>query len=103
MTTKAEADVIEVPQTPEDRRELAIKRLKAKHDFKIHLVVYVAVNTFLAVMWALTNAGEPYPQGIFWPIFPIVGWGVAVAINAYVVYGKPYTEDRIQREMRKLS
>jgi hypothetical protein len=34
----------------------------------------------------------------------MLGWGVAVAINAYVVYhDNVYTEDRIQREMKKLS
>jgi hypothetical protein len=104
MTVKLEEDVVEVPRTPEERRQVAIKRIKAKNDFKTHLIVYLAVNTLLVVLWALNNAGEPYPQGAFWPIIPIVGWGVAVVINAYAVYRKDvYTEDRIQREMDKMS
>jgi hypothetical protein len=85
------------------RREQAIKRIKAKNDFKIHLVVYLAVNTMLVVIWAFTNAGQPFPQGFFWPIFPIVGWGIGVVINGYVAYrGHVYTEEQIQREMQKL-
>src|SRR6266487_12988 len=80
-----------------ERREQAIKRIKAKNDFKIHLVVYLAVNAMLVVIWAFTNAG------FFWPIFPIVGWGIGVVINGYVAYqGNVYTEEQIQREMQNL-
>jgi hypothetical protein len=79
------------------RREQAIKRIKAKNDFKTHLVVYVAVKAMLVVIWAFTNGG------FFWPIFPIVGWGVGVVIHGYQVYrGNIYTEEQIQREMEKL-
>ncbi len=85
------------------RREQAIKRIKAKNDFKIHLLVYLTVNTMLVVIWAFTNAGQPFPQGFFWPIFPIAGWGIGVVINGYVAYwGNVYTEEQIQREMQKL-
>ena len=104
MTTRLEGHVVELPRTPGEQRQLAIKRIKAKNDFKGHLIVYLAVNALLIVIWAMTNAGEPYPQGFFWPIFPILGWGVAVALNAYAVYrGNVYTEDRIQQELKKLS
>jgi hypothetical protein len=79
------------------RREQAIKRIKEKNDFKIHLMVYLAVNAMLVFIWAFTS------QGFFWPIFPIVGWGIGVVINGYIVYrGNIYTEERIQREMEKL-
>jgi hypothetical protein len=81
----------------EDRRALAINRIKQKNDFKIHLVVYFAVNAMLVVIWLFT-------QGLFWPIFPMAGWGIGVAIQAYVVYrGNVPTEDQIQREMKNLN
>jgi hypothetical protein len=54
--------------TGDPRRDLAIKRIKAKNGFKIHLVVYLAVNAMLVVIWAFTAAGKAYPQGFFWPI-----------------------------------
>jgi hypothetical protein len=89
--------------TTERRRELAIKRLKAKSDFKKQLLAYVAVNTMLTVIWAFTSAGQPWPRSIFWPIFPIVGWGAGLVIHGYAIYrGNSYTEEKIQREMTKL-
>jgi uncharacterized RDD family membrane protein YckC len=87
----------------EERRQQAIKRLRAKTGFKIHLVVYLVVNALLVVIWALTTARLPYPGNLFWPIFSIVGWGIGVALNGYFVYRRRgYTEEQIQREMTKL-
>jgi hypothetical protein len=80
-------------------RDLAIKRLKKRHDFHGHLLVYVLVNAFLVVIWALTT-----PGGFFWPVFPIVGWGIGVVMNAWDVYfGAEISEDEIHREMEHLS
>jgi 2TM domain len=79
-------------------RELAIARLKKKRDFRTHLFIYVAVNAVLVVIWAVTSDG-----GLFWPIFPILGWGIGVAANAWDVYGRrPITEDEIRREAERL-
>ncbi|HYM49745.1 MAG TPA: 2TM domain-containing protein [Candidatus Limnocylindrales bacterium] len=101
--TAETSDMIEMPQTPEGRRALAIKRIKAKNDFKIHLAVYLIVNAMLVVIWAFTTAGQPFPQGFFWPIFVIAGWGIGVVINGYVAYrGNVYTEAQIQQEMKHL-
>jgi 2TM domain len=81
-----------------DLRQQAVERLKKRRDFKTHLVVYAAVNAFLVGIWAITSDG-----GFFWPVFPILGWGIAVALNAWDVYGrKPITEDEIQREAERL-
>jgi uncharacterized ion transporter superfamily protein YfcC len=76
------------------RREAAVKRVKAKKDFKNHVAIYVIVNTMLVVIWALSG------QGYFWPVWTIVGWGIGLAFNAWAVYfEKPITEDDIRREM----
>jgi 2TM domain len=89
--------------TEEQRRELAIQRIKARHDFRVHLVVYVIVNAALVVLWYLTSQGANGELGFFWPVFPIVGWGIGLAIHAYVTYLPPsLTEDDIQREMKRL-
>lgn len=95
----------------QQRRELAVKRIKAKNGFKIHLFVYAVVNLMLVAIWAISVAAgwndnvvnQPFGGNFFWPIFPILGWGLGVAINGYVVYhGEVYTEEQIQREMKKL-
>jgi hypothetical protein len=89
---------MEAARTTEgDLREQAIAQLKKKRDFRSHVFIYVAVNTVLVVIWAVTGAG------FFWPVFPILGWGVGVAANAWDVYGrKPIGEDEIQRETERL-
>lgn len=79
-------------------RERALRSLKKKHDFHIHLTIYVVVNAFLVAIWAMTTAG------FFWPIFPIVGWGIGVLANAWDAYGSDEpTERQVNREMVRLS
>lgn len=85
------------PRSEQDLRDQALERLKKKRDFRGHVFIYVAVNAMLVVIWAVTGSG------FFWPIFPILGWGVGVAANAWDVYGrKPISEDEIRREAERL-
>lgn len=81
--------------TQNERRESAIKHLNAKRSFRSHLVIYLLVNTMLVVIWAATGAGY------FWPIWPIAGWGIGLALNAYGVFfgAKALSEGEIQAEM----
>jgi len=75
-----------------------VRQLKKRHDFYGHILIYVLVNAFLVVIWAVTDA-----HGFFWPVFPIGGWGIAVLMNAWNVYWQPeITEEDIQREMGRL-
>ena len=79
-------------------RDQALKRLKKRRDFHGHLLVYFLVNTFLVVIWAVTT-----PSGFFWPVFPIVGWGIGVVMNAWDVYlAEDFDEHRIEREMEHI-
>jgi hypothetical protein len=85
------------PRTDDELRERAIHQLKKKRDFRTHIFIYVLVNVMLVVIWAVTGSG------FFWPVFPIIGWGIGVAANAWDVYGrKPITEDEIRRETERL-
>ena len=80
-------------------RERAVKRLKKRRDFHGHVLVYLLVNAFLVVIWAVTS-----PDGFFWPVFPIVGWGIGVVMNAWDVYfAEDITEEQITREMHDLA
>ena len=89
----------EVSTRETELRERAIKRLKKRHDFYGHVLVYLLVNAFFVVIWAVT-----IPGGFFWPIFPMVGWGIGVVMNAWEVYfAEDFGEEDIDREMQRLS
>jgi hypothetical protein len=90
----------QVPVEPRDisLRERALKRLKKRRDFKAHLLVYLLVNAFLVVIWYVTT-----PGGFFWPVFPLVGWGIRVVMNARdVYYAQDFDEEDIQREIEHM-
>ena len=81
-----------------DPRERAVARLKGKRDFRTHVVVYVLVNSFFVLIWAMTS-----PDSLFWPVFPMVGWGIGLAMNAWDVYvADDFSEEAIQREIERL-
>ena len=85
------------PNTGDALREQAITRLKKKRDFATHVFIYVLVNAFLVAIWAFTSGD------FFWPIFPILGWGIGLGANAWDVYGrKPISEGEIEQEMSRL-
>ncbi len=78
-------------------RDQAVTQLKKRRDFHAHLLVYVLVNSFLVVIWAITGM-----HGFFWPIFFIAGWGIGVVMNAWDVYWRhPITEADIQHEIER--
>ena len=62
-------------------------------------MAYVLVNAFLVIVWWLTT-----PGGFFWPMFPIVFWGIGVVMNAWDVYvAEDFSEDKIQQQMHRLA
>lgn len=80
-------------------RERAVRRLKKRRDFFTHLLVYVLVNVFLVAIWAATSSG-----GFFWPIFPIVGWGIGVVMNAWDVWRpEEFSDEQIAREIQRMA
>jgi hypothetical protein len=84
--------------TMEERRELAIKRIKGRSDFKTHLIVYILFNGLLVTIWAMTN------HGFFWPVFFLGFWGIGLVMNGWAVYhGNRISEEKIEREMQHMS
>ncbi len=82
----------------EEQRQRAIRRIQAKRGFRVHFAVYLAVNALLVLIWAATGAGY------FWPVWPILGWGIGVAAHAAGVYFGPseISEADIDRELGRL-
>ncbi|MGA8583462.1 MAG: 2TM domain-containing protein [Roseiarcus sp.] len=74
----------------------AIERIEAKRGFARHATVYVAGNFLLVAIWAITS------RGYFWPIWPMLGWGVGLGMNYWSVFlRKPISDDEIRRELEK--
>ena len=62
----------------DERRRIA----KESYAFRIHRRIYLLVVAFLVVIWALSGGGY------FWPIWPAMGWGLAVAIHGVVAQSR---------------
>jgi hypothetical protein len=78
-------------------RQLAVTRLRKKRDLQAHVIAYVLVNLLINGIWLVTGAG------FYWPIFPLLGWGIGVAFHIWDVYApETPSEDRIRREMDRL-
>jgi len=77
----------------------AKKRVEAKMGFYTHLSVYVGVILLLAIINLLTSSNA------IWFHWPMMGWGIAVAIHALAVFVFPsrftVTEKMIEKEMNK--
>jgi cell division protein FtsW (lipid II flippase) len=81
--------------------ERAKKRVQAIRGFYIHATVYALVNTFLAVLNIATSPTA------FWAIWPILGWGMGLAMHGIAVFGfsglwgKEWEERKIKELMER--
>jgi hypothetical protein len=87
-----------VPPPSGELREAAVKQLRKKRDLQAHVLAYVMVNLLLNGVWLLTT-----PGGFYWPVFPLLGWGIGLAFNVWDVYAPSPTEGQIQKEMQRLN
>ncbi len=60
--------------------ERARGRAEAKYQFYVHAVVYAAVMVLLVVINLFTSPGN------LWGIWPLIGWGFAVALHGARVF-----------------
>ena len=70
-----------------DPRRRAARRAAARRGALIHLGVYLAVSLLMIVAWLATAvaAGQWY----FWPVWPILGWGIGIAAHYSSVSIRP--------------
>lgn len=79
-------------------RERARKRIQDRRDFHRHLAIYLLVNGMLVGIWAVVT-----PDVFFWPIFPILGWGIGVIMHGWETYAdQEITDAEIAREVERL-
>ena len=77
--------------------EDARARAREIRDFYSHLAVYVAVNIGLFIIDVLSGGGT-------WFYWPLVGWGIGLAVHAAWVFGpwRAMGEDWEERKAREI-
>ena len=68
-----EADLPAPPAPEQEPRQVAERRRHRRE----HVVSYLAVISFLWIIWAATGADYP------WPIWPMAGWGLALVLDLW--------------------
>lgn len=83
-----------VTSDPGDARSRAIDRLSRKRALGLQAVSFAVITVVLIVIWAASDGG------FFWPIFPVIGFALALAGQARGIWGdRAPSEAAIQREM----
>lgn len=90
-------DVMGGPEAAERQlREQAVKRLQDKRALTAHVLAYVMVNLLLIGIWFTTGAG------FFWPVFPLLGWGIGLVFHAWDVLSPEPGPQQVEAEMERL-
>ena len=85
----------------EFKYQRAEKRVEALRGFYIHVGVYVLVNLLL---FLINITASPESLWFFWPL---LGWGIAVVLHAFSVFGSgrllgaDWEEKKIEEIMEK--
>ena len=89
-----------LPLPTEEIERLAQKRAGAKLGWYTHAAVYVLVNLFLL---AISEYGLGQRR---WSLFPVLGWGLGLALHGVSVFvlgaGSGLRERLVQRERERL-
>jgi hypothetical protein len=94
-------NAIHAPSALPDRRleQLARKRAGAKLGWYIHATAYILVNLLLITLSSMS--------GHHWAVFPVVGWGIGLAVHGAVVFlltgGAGLHERLVQQERERLT
>ncbi|MES2242140.1 MAG: 2TM domain-containing protein [Pseudomonadota bacterium] len=89
------------PHTPQDKNieRLARKRASVKMGWYIHASVYLLVNLLLVTL--------SVSSGRHWAVFPLLGWGLGLAVHGAVVFlvtgGAGLHERLVQQERERLA
>ena len=77
-------------------------RVQEVKGFYAHAAMYLLANVALAVLNLATLAKN---DGIIWFVWPLIGWGIALAVHALSVFGigrflgKDWEQRQIQQEL----
>lgn len=74
-------------------RRPALVRLAERIPLRTHVIVFIAVNVALVVVWALTRdaftSRSDEGFGLLWPFWVTLGWGVLLVAHALYTLRQP--------------
>lgn len=75
--------VLGLPLAVHALAELAIERVSpARRALAVHAAAALSASVFFTLIWAVTT------RGYFWPVWPILGLALSVAVHAIVEFGR---------------
>ena len=74
------------------------KLAKKRADFQRSLASYFIVNGFLWALWWFTDNDH---EGLPWPVWPMLGWGLGLIFQYLNAYGGS-KDDLAEKEYQKL-
>jgi hypothetical protein len=86
------------PASPDREYQQARERAKAIQGLYIHLLVYAVINTGLFLINWLTRGGD----GGWWFYWPLLGWGVGVAIHVVVTFVPVFAPEWAERRAERM-
>ncbi|HEX2164979.1 MAG TPA: 2TM domain-containing protein [Thermoanaerobaculia bacterium] len=82
IETTAAAPATSEAERERHRRYLAARRRAHElRSFYQHALIYLVVNAILASVNLLSDPGE------IWFVFPLIGWGIGLAIHGFTTFG----------------
>lgn len=69
--------------------------------FKRHLSVYLVMNVFFWALWFIMGRRTYGTDGVPWPVWPMLGWGIGLAFHFFGAY-VANEHASIEKEYRKL-
>ena len=88
-------------ETDDKLLKLAKRRVFLKKTIKWHIIIYLIINIFLCVIYYLST-----PNGYFWPVWSISGWGVGlithVVVIGFILSSPKNKQDLVEKEYQML-
>jgi hypothetical protein len=67
-------------------------RHRREKPYRAHVISYLMVMSLLVTIWLLTT-----PGGYFWPVWPMLGWGIGLASHGLATHGVSRRGSRRER------
>ena len=87
-------------QTSQDKDPQMWELAKRRASFKGHLAIYLIISVFFWLLWYFTDSTQDN-NGLPWPIWPMLGWGIGVAFHYIGAYVRP-KNNAAEKEYEKL-